>query len=203
MTTEAPLRRLTTLKYASFLCRTSFKFLVSLSASEVVDDVFAVAAWRVVGVNASNADIGWRVTRRWRPRVVVVVVAVVVVSSSSSSGVLIHVVSVVVVVVVVYVVVVIHVVDIFIDEVERHSGRALLLEEELDDRFRPPSDLVPASSHHRAPGANSSMSMHETHEPDEREQHHDGAVDELEVAEVRLQLCTHAVSAFTVFRRGL
>ena len=110
--------------------------------------------------------------------------------SSSSAGVSVHVVVVVVVVVIVVVVVVFLVVDVLVGEVERNCGALLALEEVLDDGLGPPAELVPATGHRRAAGAHPPMSVHEAHDPDEREQCHDHAVDELKIAKIWLELCT-------------
>jgi len=175
-------------------------------SSEIVDDVVAVAARRIVGVDASNADVRRRVGPP-HPTQVVVALAVVVVASSSSSDGGARVVDVVVVdvVVSVFVVVVVVVVDVLVGELERHAGRALALEQVLDDGLRTPAELVPASRHHRPTGAHAPMSLHESYQPDEREQRADDTVDELQVAEVRLQLCacTTSDSAVLALRLSL
>ena len=166
-------------------------------SSEIVDDVVAVAARRVVGVDASNADVRRRVGPPHPTQVVVTLAVVVVASSSSSEGgarVVDVVVVVVDVVVSVFVVVVVVVVDVLVGELERHAGRPLALEQVLDDGLRTPAELVPASRHRRASGAHAPMTLHESYQPDEREQRADDTVDELQVAEVRLQLCVYTIS---------
>ena len=105
------------------------------------------------------------------------------------SAAIIHII-VVVVIVVVVIVVVVSVVDVFVREVEWDGGGSLALEEVLDDSLWSPAEFVPATSHDRPTGTHSTMTMHEADDPHEREETNHDTVDELEVAEVRLQLCT-------------